>query len=149
MGRTVDSIGGVTGRTPLIKINKLIDAPATVYAKLEFQNPLSSVKARIGTALIQAGERDGKNTPDPTNAAPPPRNPGTAPPLQAAQGSASDDADSGSWLSVTISEMASRPPGFRMRAASRNTAALSGDRLMTPLLITTSTLASALDTSSM
>ncbi|MCH8966684.1 MAG: cysteine synthase A, partial [Planctomycetes bacterium] len=78
MGRTFDSIVGVTGRTPLIKINSLIDAPATVYAKLEFQNPLSSVKDRIGTAMIQAGERDGKITPDTTIVEPTSGNTGIA-----------------------------------------------------------------------
>ncbi len=34
-------IMGAVGRTPLVKINRSIDAPATVYAKLEFSNPLS------------------------------------------------------------------------------------------------------------
>lgn len=59
MSQTFDDIVGVIGHTPLVKINRLIDAPATVYAKLEYQNPLSSVKDRIGAAMIAAAERDG------------------------------------------------------------------------------------------
>ncbi len=64
MGRLFNNIVETVGRTPLVKINKLIDAPATVYAKLEFFNPLSSVKDRIGMAMIAAAERAGKITPD-------------------------------------------------------------------------------------
>jgi cysteine synthase A len=47
------------GKTPLVKLNRIIDAPAAVYAKLEFYNPLFSVKDRIGYAMIEAAERDG------------------------------------------------------------------------------------------
>jgi cysteine synthase A len=61
-----ESINGAVGRTPLVKINRIIDAPATVYAKLEFQNPLSSVKDRIGVAMIEAGQRDGRIDKDTT-----------------------------------------------------------------------------------
>ncbi len=64
MGNLLDDICGAIGRTPLVKINRLIDAPATVLAKLEFQNPLSSVKDRIGAAMIAAGEKDGQINPD-------------------------------------------------------------------------------------
>lgn len=60
-----DIIGAI-GRTPLVKINRIINAPATVYAKLEFSNPLSSVKDRIGASMIEAGERDGRITPKTT-----------------------------------------------------------------------------------
>ncbi len=52
------------GHTPLVKIQRIIDAPADVYAKLEFFNPLTSVKDRIGVAMIAAAERDGKITKD-------------------------------------------------------------------------------------
>ena len=52
------------GRTPLVKVRRLIDSPATVYAKLEFFNPLSSVKDRIGQSMIEAAERDGLIKPD-------------------------------------------------------------------------------------
>jgi len=60
-----DIIGAI-GRTPLVKINRIISAPATVCAKLEFSNPLSSVKDRIGASMIEAGERDGRITPKTT-----------------------------------------------------------------------------------
>ncbi|MEE9296828.1 MAG: cysteine synthase A [Phycisphaerae bacterium] len=64
MGRLFDNIVETVGRTPLVRINRIIDAPATVYAKLEFFNPLSSVKDRIGMSMIEAAERDGKITKD-------------------------------------------------------------------------------------
>ncbi len=60
MGRLYDDITKTIGNTPLVRINRIIKAPATVYAKLEFFNPLSSVKDRIGVSMIEAGERDGK-----------------------------------------------------------------------------------------
>ncbi|MDO8628983.1 MAG: cysteine synthase A [Phycisphaerales bacterium] len=63
MGQLLADIIGAIGRTPLVRINRIIQAPATVYAKLEFNNPLSSVKDRIGAAMIEAAERDGKITP--------------------------------------------------------------------------------------
>jgi len=44
----------------LVRIGRIIKAPATVYAKLEFFNPLSSVKDRIGVSMVEAGERAGK-----------------------------------------------------------------------------------------
>ncbi len=64
MARLFDDITQTIGNTPLVRINRIIQAPATVYAKLEFFNPLSSVKDRIGAAMIEAGERDGKITRD-------------------------------------------------------------------------------------
>jgi hypothetical protein len=48
-----------------------------------------------------------------------------------------------SWCSVTMSASARRPPGRSARAAAANTAGLSGDKLITPLEITQSTLASS------
>ncbi len=49
------------GNTPLIKINRLTEGlDATILAKAEFFNPLSSVKDRIGLAMIEAAEKDGK-----------------------------------------------------------------------------------------
>jgi cysteine synthase A len=53
------------GRTPLIKLNRVTgDAQATVALKAEFFNPLGSVKDRIGAAMIEAAERDGRLTPE-------------------------------------------------------------------------------------
>lgn len=60
MARLYDDITGAIGRSPLVRINRIIQAPAKVYAKLEFYNPLSSVKDRIGWAMIRAAERDGR-----------------------------------------------------------------------------------------
>jgi cysteine synthase A len=52
-------ITALVGNTPLVRINKLNKSAATVAAKLEFHNPLSSVKDRIGLAMIQDAERCG------------------------------------------------------------------------------------------
>src|SRR3978361_1184665 len=60
-GRIYNDITETIGGTPLVRINRLIPRDhATVLAKCEFFNPLSSVKDRIGVAMIEAGERDGK-----------------------------------------------------------------------------------------
>jgi cysteine synthase A len=55
----VDKITDLIGKTPIVKINRLNDGEAIVYAKLESFNPFSSVKDRIALALIEAGEKDG------------------------------------------------------------------------------------------
>jgi len=58
-----DSVSQAIGDTPMIKINRLVPPEhATVLAKCEFFQPLNSVKDRIGVAMIEAGERDGKVT---------------------------------------------------------------------------------------
>jgi len=50
----------VVGGTPLIRLNHISEGlNATISAKLEFQNPLGSVKDRIGVAMIQAAEAQG------------------------------------------------------------------------------------------
>ena len=64
MGRLFDDVTQVIGNTPLVRINRIINAPATVYAKLEYFNPLSSVKDRIGVSMIEAGEKAGEITGD-------------------------------------------------------------------------------------
>jgi cysteine synthase A len=60
-GRIFNSITDTIGGTPLVRLNRVIPpGGGTVVAKCEFFNPLSSVKDRIGLAMIEAGERDGK-----------------------------------------------------------------------------------------
>jgi cysteine synthase A len=59
--KTYDNAAAAIGDTPMIRINRLIPAgQATVFAKCEFFQPLNSVKDRIGAAMIEAGERQGK-----------------------------------------------------------------------------------------
>lgn len=51
----------VIGRTPLVRLNRVVgDSRATVLAKLEMFNPANSVKDRIGVAMIEAAEREGR-----------------------------------------------------------------------------------------
>ncbi len=62
-GRIYDSILETIGATPLIRLAKFAKAHgvrAEITAKLEFFNPLGSVKDRIGLAMIEAAEREGK-----------------------------------------------------------------------------------------
>ena len=61
-----DDITGTIGRTPLIAVRKLVSAKVTLLAKMESHNPLGSVKDRIGLAMIEAAERDGKVKPSTT-----------------------------------------------------------------------------------
>ena len=50
----------IVGNTPLVRINRITDgAAAEVYAKLEFYNPTSTVKDRIGIAMVDAAEASG------------------------------------------------------------------------------------------
>ena len=57
----LDDVTQAVGNTPLVRINRIIDAAegVTVAAKLEFQNPGASVKDRIGVAIIDAAEASG------------------------------------------------------------------------------------------
>jgi len=59
--RTYENAAQAIGDTPMIQLNRIVPPEhATVFAKCEFFQPLNSVKDRIGTAMIEAGERDGK-----------------------------------------------------------------------------------------
>lgn len=60
----VRDITQLIGKTPLIRINRMNTGKAEVYVKMESFNPFSSVKDRLGLALIEAAERDGKIGPD-------------------------------------------------------------------------------------
>src|SRR5258706_4431602 len=60
MGRIYNNIIETGGRTPLVKLNKVIaGAGATILLKCEFFNPLGSVKDRIGMAMIEDAEKRG------------------------------------------------------------------------------------------
>lgn len=60
-GRIFNDITETIGGTPLVRINRLIpEGQGIVLAKCEFFNPLSSVKDRIGVAMIEAAEAEGK-----------------------------------------------------------------------------------------
>jgi len=60
MGRLYEDITKTIGNTPLVKLNRVTrGAEATVLAKLEFFNPLGSVKDRIGVSMIEDAEARG------------------------------------------------------------------------------------------
>jgi len=68
-GRIYDSIIDTVGNTPLVRLDRLaakLDSHAEVLAKLEFFNPLASVKDRIGKAMIESLEASGKIRPGAT-----------------------------------------------------------------------------------
>lgn len=61
MVRVANSITELIGNTPIVKLNRLADEnSADVYLKLEYMNPGSSVKDRIGLAMIEVAEKEGK-----------------------------------------------------------------------------------------
>src|ERR1700737_1168688 len=66
-GKIYDDITQAIGHTPLVRLRRVVgDCKATVAAKLESFNPIWSVKDRIGVAMIDAAERDGKINKDTT-----------------------------------------------------------------------------------
>ena len=65
MGKIYNDISETVGRTPLVRLNRVTAGlDATILLKCEFFNPLGSIKDRIGVAMIDAAEREGKLTPD-------------------------------------------------------------------------------------
>ena len=69
----------VIGSTPLTRLNRIaMGFGATIFAKLEFQNPLGSVKDRIGVAMIEAAESQGLINTDTTIVEPTSGNTGIA-----------------------------------------------------------------------
>lgn len=68
-GKTYDSILDTIGATPLVRLSRLTESrgvKAEILAKLEYFNPLSSVKDRIGKAMIDSLEEQGVATPGKT-----------------------------------------------------------------------------------
>ncbi len=64
MARIYDDVTKLVGNTPLVRLNRLTEgAGATVVGKLEFYNPASSVKDRIGVAIVDAAEASGELPP--------------------------------------------------------------------------------------
>ena len=61
--RIHDSVLDLVGDTPLVRLPRLNTTAADVVAKLEYFNPMASVKDRIGKAMIEAAERDGRLAP--------------------------------------------------------------------------------------
>jgi cysteine synthase A len=67
MPRISPDITAIIGKTPMIRLSRLgAVQEASLLAKLEFQNPLGSVKDRIGLAMISAAEKQGLITPTTT-----------------------------------------------------------------------------------
>lgn len=80
-GRIYNNVMETIANTPLVRLNRLAKergAKADVLVKLEFFNPLASVKDRIGVAMIEALERDGKIGPGSTIVEPTSGNTGIA-----------------------------------------------------------------------
>ena len=68
-GKIFNNIVETVGNTPLVRLNRIpasagLDPSTTIALKCEFFNPLGSVKDRIGMAMIEAAEADGKLTAD-------------------------------------------------------------------------------------
>ena len=64
MAKIYDDVTKLIGNTPLVRLNKLTEGlDATIVAKLEFYNPASSVKDRIGVAIVDVAEQSGELPP--------------------------------------------------------------------------------------
>jgi cysteine synthase A len=65
--KIADNMLELIGYTPLVRLNRIpFEGSAEMIAKLESQNPMDSVKDRIGSAMIEAAEREGKIRPGET-----------------------------------------------------------------------------------
>ncbi len=65
MASIFSDIGKTIGNTPMVRLHKVVqDLEADLLAKLEFFNPLGSVKDRIGVSMIEAAEGEGRIHPD-------------------------------------------------------------------------------------
>jgi cysteine synthase A len=77
--KTYKDINSTVGSTPLVRLNTITDGlGAQIFAKLEFFNPLGSVKDRIGVSMIEAAEEKGLINPDTTIVEPTSGNTGIA-----------------------------------------------------------------------
>lgn len=61
--RTRPAVLNLIGNTPLIEVTRLDTGPCQLFLKLESQNPGGSIKDRIGLAMIETAERDGRLKP--------------------------------------------------------------------------------------
>lgn len=61
--RVHDSILDAVGNTPLVRLARFAPGPAEVFAKVEFMNPMGSIKDRIARYLVEKAERDGRLKP--------------------------------------------------------------------------------------
>ena len=65
MAETFGDVTRIVGRTPLVRLNRIAGGlEAEILAKLEYKNPLGSVKDRIGLSMIEAAEADGRIGPE-------------------------------------------------------------------------------------
>jgi cystathionine beta-synthase len=62
-GPVYDNVLEGIGKTPLVKVSRLDTGPCELYLKLESSNPGGSIKDRIGVAMIEAAEADGRLKP--------------------------------------------------------------------------------------
>jgi cystathionine beta-synthase len=86
MAREYPTVLDLVGSTPIVQLPRISqDVPATLLAKLEYMNPGGSNKDRIGLAMIEAAERDGKLKPGGTIVEPTSGNTGVGLAIAAAQ----------------------------------------------------------------
>ena len=86
MAREYPTVIDLVGDTPIVRLDRVSrDVPGTILAKLEFLNPGGSNKDRIGLAMIEAAERDGKLKPGGTIVEPTSGNTGVGLAIAAAQ----------------------------------------------------------------
>jgi cystathionine beta-synthase len=86
MAREYPTIIDLVGNTPIVRLDRVSqDVPGSILAKLEFMNPGGSNKDRIGLAMIEAAERDGKLKPGGTIVEPTSGNTGVGLAIAAAQ----------------------------------------------------------------
>jgi cystathionine beta-synthase len=78
MAREYPSVLDLVGSTPIVRLDRIsVEVPGSILAKLEYVNPGGSVKDRIGLAMIETAERDGRLKPGGTIVEPTSGNTGT------------------------------------------------------------------------